>query len=245
MNLNNLKKDPALAAAAGGVLGLMLRTALYRSGFDDRGILSASHPLHLVCLALTAAMALYLAVQARKLPEQSRDYPRLRKALGLGAGCLLLMHAVALLRQSLAPLDLLRCALTGAAAIAMALCALGTRHPAACHGLVCAAFAADMLGRYRQWSGNPQLPDYVFHVLAGVVLSLCAYQTLALHTGLGKPKLQKFWGLLGLFLCILCLSGPEPQAFYLSGGLWAAVCLLSIVPPAEEPSQEEETDVPA
>ena len=70
MNLNNLKKDPALAAAAGGVLGLLLRSALYRSGFDDRGILSASHPMHLVCLALTAAMALYLAFQARKLPEQ-------------------------------------------------------------------------------------------------------------------------------------------------------------------------------
>lgn len=245
MNLNNLKKDPALAAAAGGVLGLLLRSALYRSGFDDRGILSASHPMHLVCLALTVAMALYLAIQARKLPERSRDYPRIRKALGLGAGCLLLMHAVTLLGQSFAPLDLLRCALTGAAAIAMALCALGTKHPAACHGLVCAAFAADMLGRYRQWSGNPQLPDYVFHVLAGVVLSLCAYQTLALHTGLGRPKLQKFWGLLGLFLCILCLSGPEPRAFYLSGGLWAAVCLLTIVPPAEEPSQEEETDVPA
>ena len=97
MNLNNLKKDPALAAAVGGVLGLMLRTALYRSGFDDRGILSASHPLHLACLVLTVAMALYLAFQARKLPEQSRDYPRLRKALGLGAGCLLLIGPLIIL----------------------------------------------------------------------------------------------------------------------------------------------------
>jgi hypothetical protein len=145
-------------------------------------------------------------------------------------------------------LPLLRCLLTISAAVAMGYCtAPGIQgFPAAsCHGMICVSLAADMLGRYRDWSGNPQLPDYVFHVLAGVALSLTAYQTLALHTELSRPVRQKFWCLSALMLCVMCLSGPAPRAFYLSGAFWAAACLLTVVPPEEDPLQEEETDVPA
>lgn len=265
MNLRQTK--PILFALSAGILGLCWRVMLYRTGFDDKGILSGSHRLHLGCLILAAIAAVYLALKVRSLPEDTEDCPRLRLGLGLAAGLLLLFHGAALFRPAVdlfcqaadsllpirrisgifrlvsAALPLIRCGLTLAAAGAMAFIVFpGAKESqaAACHGLVCVAFAVDMLSRYRDWSGNPQLPDYVFHVLAGATLCLCAYQTLALHTGLGRPKLRKFWGLLALFLSVLCLSGPDPRAFYLSGGLWGLNCLLTPVTP--EPEAEEEND---
>lgn len=247
MNLKHIYKDPALIAIAGGALGLLLRSRLYRLGFDDKGILPASHPLHIACLVLAVAMAVYLALAVQKLPETAPDRSSLRLLPGVAAGVLLLGHAFLLWQESAAPLNLLRCGLTAAAGLAMALSVLpqgkNRNVSTLCHGIVCAALAFDMLGRYQTWSGNPQLPDYALHVPAGVALSLCAYQTLAMHTGLSRAGFRKFWGLLALFLCICCLSGPEHWAFYLSGALWAAVCLLTTVPQEEETG--EESDVSA
>ena len=244
MNLTDLRKSPALIALGGGLLGAALRLAMYRTGFDEKGILSASHSLHLICLALCAGMLVYLALQARKDPE---GQPRLRLLPAVAAGGFLLLSAPAVLHTAGGTLSLIRFILTCCAGIAMALCPVLLKKnrslAAIFHGLICAAFAADMLGRYQSWSGNPQLPDYVFHVLAGVALSLAAYQTLALHTGLGKPRLQRFYALSALFLCVLCLSGPDSRSFYLCGALWSLVCLLTDMPqeaaePAEAPSMQ-------
>ena len=256
MNFNSLRKEPTFVAAAGGFLGLLLRALLYRIGFDEKGILSSTHPLHLAGLVLAGAMILFLALEARKLPEHTEDLPRLRFLLGLAAGCFLLIQALALYRRTpvspnllASALSLIRCILTALTGIVMVVCSFPAKKSrnisALCHGAVCMVFVADMLGRYQVWSGNPQLPDYVFHALAGVALSLCAYQTLALHTGLGKPKAHRFWCLAALFLCVMCLSGPEPRAFYLSGACWAYCCLLAPLPPETEAADEETADVPA
>ena len=240
----NLKKyRPLFVVLGAGILGFFWRVLLYRTGFDDRGILSASQPLHLGCLILTALVALFLALKAKTFPDAPQDLPRFRLPLGLTAGCCLLVQALRLCRRISGPLVLLQCALTAAAAVAMVVCALPLKKSrslaSGCHGLICIGFAADMLGRYQGWSGNPQLPDYVFHVLAGVALSLTAYQTLALHTGLGSPKWQKFWGLWGIFLSLLCLAGPVPGEFYLGGACWTIVCLMTTLPPAEDVPQED------
>lgn len=256
---------PALpVAAAAGLAGTVLRLLLYRTGFDEKGILSSGHPLHLSCLALAAGMLVYFAFRVRKTENTVTGRPVPRLLLGLAAGCLMLIQGLSLYR-GISPdlwlaapmslyrrisgaLPLVRCALMVLAGIAMGICTLpGNRSrtlATVCHSIVCIAFAADMLGRYQVWSGNPQLPDYVFHVLAGVALSLGSYQTLALYTGLGKPGLQRFFCLSGLFLCLLCLVGPDPWNFYLSGALWSAACLLTTVPPQED-IREENTDVPA
>ena len=246
----DLKKNrPLIIALSAGILGFCLRLVLYRTGFDEKNILSASHPLHLLCLILTVIATALLARAVKGLPAVSQSHPLLRFILGTAAGSFLLLHGVLLYRQIAAPLGLIHCALTVLAGIAMVVCVFpaeqSPRVSAVCHGIVCVGFAGDMLGRYQAWSGNPQLPDYVFHVLAGVALSLTAYQTLALHTELGSPKWQKFWGFSSLFLCLMCLAGPEPWEFYLGGALWAGVCLLTVLPPEEPLSREEETDVSA
>ena len=247
MNLNNIRKEPAFAAAAGGFLGLLLRSLLYRIGFDDRGMLSAFHPLQTATVILTLFMGVYLALTVRKSPENTQAHPSLRLAAGFLAGCFLLFRTAATFRQMTGPLGACCVLLNILAATSMFLLPMAgnRRFPALCHGLVCAAYAADILNRYRDWSGNPQLPDYCFHALAGVALSLCAYHTLALHTGLGKPRIHRFWCLSALFLCVLCLAGPEPRAFYLSGGFWAMFCLLTPATPEPEEAEEENDDVSA
>ena len=248
MNLNNIRKEPAFAAAAGGFLGLLLRSLLYRIGFDEAGMLPAFHPLQTAAVILTLFMVVFLALMVRRSPENTQAHPLLQPAAGFLAGCFLLFRTAAF-RQMTGPLGACCVLLNILAAASMFLCLLpmaGSRRISAlCHGLACTAYAADMLIRYRDWSGNPQLPDYCFHALAGVAVTLCAYHTLALHTGLGKPRIHRFWCLSALFLCVLCLAGPEPRAFYLSGACWAMFCLLTPANPVPEEAEEENDDVSA
>ncbi len=237
---------------AAGILGFCLRLTLYRIGFDEKNILSATHPLQLACLALTALMAVYLWLNVRTLGEKSDSVAKFPasplRALGfLAAACFTAFHALTLVREISVPLNLLRIALAFAGSISMGLCALPYRRfrglRALCRGIVCAFFAIDMLCRYQSWSGNPQLPDYVFQVLACAALSLLSYQRLAFDTGLGKRRRLLFLCPMGLYLCLLCAAGPETRIFYLGGACWAASCLCSTQPAAK--AKEEPGDDPA
>ena len=252
MNFSKIRRSPLAIAAGAGFLGFALRALLYRIGFDDKNILSASHPLHLICMVLTAAVAVYLVIYALRSREQMQEHPRTRFGLGLAGSYFTLIHSITLFSRGLPILELLHFSLAVASAVAMAVavfpCLKDSRVHMVCHGIISVGFALDMLCRYQVWSGNPQLPDYCFHVLAGVALSLGAYHTLALFTGPAKPRAHRFCCLAGLYLCLLCLIGPDPWEFYLGGAFWAAACLLCPQPPVEEAAEdkpEEETDVPA
>lgn len=249
-----LKTNKLLShALAAGALGFVLRLVLYRVGFDEKNILSATHPLHLVCLVLTAFMALYLALAVRKLGgnnDPAANFPAsasIRPGMLLAAG-FTAMYALTLVREVSAPINLIRIVLAFAAAGSMALCALTPQRfsglPTLCRGIICAFFAADMLCRYQAWSGNPQLPDYTFQVLACVLLALLSYQRLAFDTGLGNRRSLLWCCLMGIFLCLLCAAGPDRGIFYLGGACWAGSCLCTLLPPAEA-VPEEEPDVPA
>lgn len=231
---------------AAGALGLCLRLALYRFGFDEKNILSSSHPLHLACLVLTVGVALCLALAVRKLAcGTGEDFPNSlpRSAGALAAACGMLVHGLSLTPDS--SLSLARTVLAFGCALSMAICVIpGPRFHrlrTVCHGIICGFFALDMLCRYQAWSGNPQLPDYFFQVFACVTLALSSYHRLAFGTGLGKRRALVWCSLMGLYLCLVCAGGPETQPFYLGGACWAGVCMCTIQPPEEE----EQTDVPA
>lgn len=237
---------------AAGILGCLLRLALYRFGFDEKNILSATHPLHLVCLALTGFMAVYLWLTVRKLGGSSdplANFPAstLRITGTLAAACFMVFHATTLTREITAPLSLIRTCLAFVGAGCMALCVLkptgsGWLHPL-CRSIICAFFAVDMLCRYQNWSGNPQLPDYTFQVLACVLLALTSYHRLAFDTGLGNRRGLLFSSLMGIYLCLLCTAGPETRIFYLAGAFWAGSCMCTAIPPAEDPGQETSDDI--
>lgn len=241
---------PALGA---GALGFCLRLVLYRVGFDERNILSVTHPLHLVCLIITVIAAVYLALEVYRLggkDDPVANFPDspLRTLGILVSAFLMAVHSVSLARDMFPLLPLVRALLALVSTGCMVLCALVPRRfsrlHTLCHGMISAFFALDMLCRYQDWSGNPQLPDYVFQVFACVLLSLCSYHRLAFHTGLGQRRGLLYCSLMGLCLCLVCAAGPDTQLFYLGGAIWAGTCMCTPEPPAAE-RKEDSGDVSA
>jgi len=232
--MNRMIKKLTAVTFSVGLLGLCLRLQLYRVGFDAKNILPSSHPLHLACLGLCLLTAAYLLWSLRNVSGSkgfALTVPESRlRALGiLAAGCLMAVHGVQLIREANSLLAAVRIALALGCAVSMVLSALMPRGiPAVriiCHGLITLFFAVDMLCRYPQWSGNPQLPDYVFQVFACVLLALTSYYRLAFETGLGKRRTFLFCSLMGLCLCLFCAAGPDTRSFYVSGACWAGACI--------------------
>lgn len=230
---------PALAA---GAAGMVLRLALYRTGFDDRGLLIPGNPLHSLCWLLAIALGVFLLLRLRgdgsglTLPRELRIFS------AAAAAALLAFCAGDYVRDAQGGLQWARalfCALLAAATALEALAGIRRRaiHPAL-HTPACLFFAVDMLCRYQNWSGNPQLADYCFALAASVCLCLAAYHRLALPAGLGKPKAHLLFTLMGLCLCLYSLVGPEGGAFYLAGAFWI------LTGPDTIPGKEK-TDVPS
>lgn len=243
MKRNENACAPLAITLAAGLLGATLRLVLYRIGFDHKGILSDTHPLHLICMVLAAAMALYLTNASRK-PSAPRA-PLWRLIPGLLACGLLAGNAFTFPDPLLGTLNIARLVLAFGCAfcIVASVCVDmgGTASAVACHSVICLYFGLDMLCRYRLWSGNPQLPDYCFHVLACAFLTLSSYHRLAFDVGLGKKGVLRFCSLMALLLCLFSLVGPEPWQFYLAGGCWACANLLIPLPP-EQPAPEPEEE---
>ena len=220
--------------------GFVLRFFLYRTGFDEKGILSSSNPLHLICCALVPAAALWLVLQLKSMKK--RDFRPgnaagvCRMLGGLAAGGLMAYSAVGLLLAGGNALAMVRALLAAAAALSMPLSVYAPREwkipRLAGRALITLYFVLDMLARYQVWSGNPQLPDYVFHVAALVCLSLCSYHRLAFCTGIGKRKAHVFFSLMAMVLCVMAMIGPESKVFYLAGALWAGAGMCTLTPPA-------------
>lgn len=231
-----------------GLLGLLLRYFLYRFSFDEKGILSSSHPLHLICVILTAATAVWLLLTLRTMKKQDFRPGSLavpcRVLGGVLAGLLMAVSAFSLFREGSGLLARVRAILALIAALAMPLSIYAPREMKfprlGGRALICLYFVVDMLSRYRGWSGNPQLPDYVFHVAALVCLSLCSYHRLAFCTRLGKRKAHAFFSLMAMVLCLMSLVGPETKLFYLSGALWAGAGMCTLTPPAYPKKQTAE-----
>jgi peptidoglycan/LPS O-acetylase OafA/YrhL len=228
-----------------GLLGHCLRLLLYRIGFDEKNILSSSHPLQIACLALTLLTAVYLAFSLRRPGNTpAKNPPRfLLVRLGmLAAAVLSVLHGLELTRKPGDLLDTARTALAFGGAVSMALCALpGTNRKlrAAGLGIITVFYALDMLCRYTDWSGNPQLPDYVFQVFACALLALTSYHHLAFDVEMGKRRTLLFCSLMGLFLCLLCAAGPDTRPFYLGGACWAGACMYA--PDFSAKNEPEET----
>lgn len=232
-----------------GFTGLTLRAVLYRIGFDDKGLLPAFHPLHMACLLLTIAVTVCLVLQARSLGgsnDRESNFPASlwRFAGSFAGGGMLLFSAFGLTCEIESPLDLARTVLAFCCSAAMLIAGYapltGRRPRFGLYVVVCVYFALDMICRYQVWSGNPQLPDYCFHILANVFLVLSAYHRIAFEVGMGRRRMHIFCSLMAAFLCMLSLIGPDKFEFYLGGGLWAASSMCTLDPPAEAPGEPEE-----
>jgi len=230
---------PFLILGAGGT-GLVLRVMLYTLGMDSRGLLPRMHPMHLLTLLLTAAVAILLIPCAKRLDGSNRFRHNFPASISGGisamlAALFLLSMGIDLVGQAEEGLEYLHAALTLACVPSLVCTGIlrfrGRRPMVLFHGLLSVAFAFHMVFQYRLWSANPQLPDYIFHIFACACLTLTAYYRAAFDVGLGKRSVFLFFSLMVVYLSFLSLVGAGDVRFYVAGGIWALGNLCPMDPP--------------
>lgn len=237
---------PFLVLGAGGV-GLVLRVLLYMLGPDVRGLLPRYHVLHVLTLLLTICVTAALALASKEFTGSNRYRKNFPASTGAALGTFfaalwLLTAAFTMLRRRSEALDLVLAVL---AFIGVG-CLLVTgyfrlkkkRPHFLFNGMLCVFYACNMVCQYRAWSGNPQLPDYIFHIFACIFLTLTAYHRTAFDLGQGRRRPFLFCSLMAVYLCFLSLVGAGDGRLYFGGGIWALSNLCPLDPPARVVPQD-------
>lgn len=244
----DVKKLPGLVGML-GVLGFVLRFALYLIAVDEKNLLLRTHPLEWALAVLTALTAVLVLVPVSRL-EDARRYEHNFGASSIGALGSFAFGAAVLLTVLGAglPGSRLELALQGTGLLAAgALVWLGVCRwrgekpffllPCA----VCVYLAMFMITHYQSWSSNPQLQDYVFQLLAAVCFTLFAYEHAAVSLDQGRSRRLLAAGLLGFFGAVVALAHTREGLIYLTGAVWCLTNLASPEPaPEAEPSGEAE-----
>lgn len=227
---------PHIVCAA-GLIGLLLRVLLYAFGPDGRGLISNRHPLHIACWILAAAISAFVILSVRKLGGSDAyedNFPANKNRI-----VITVLAAICFLASAFSAWELAADtvgSVWGIFSFAAVPClaytgycqVTGKKPLFVFHGILCVFFALDMVCRYRIWSGNPQLPDYSFRLLACAFLTLTAYYRMAFDVGLGRRRMFLLCSLMAVFFCIVSVIGPGSQAFYLGGALWALSILCPV-----------------
>jgi len=230
------KGFPALIAVL-GVVTCLLRFALYGTGLDEKNLLIPGHVLSIGIWVSAAAALVVIALGMGRTGWREEEYRRsIPGALGMLLMGAAIGAAVYFQGMPLTPVEKAGSVVGMLCVPGMvygALCRIMGRRPFfVCHGLVCVYFALYLVANYQSWSGNPQLQDYVFAMLACVALALFAYQQTAFDVASGNGGAQNFTGLLAVYFGIAALCRAESPWLFLAGSLWA---LTNLSHPAQAP----------
>lgn len=228
-----------LAAVGFGIAALILRRLLYAAAMDNMGLLTANHPLEIALWAvvLTGAVLLLSAVQKMQGSWEYENNFTASTASFLGhalMGCAILTMVMQGTFPLPGPIAVIWKVLGFAAAPAMlwaGICRKNGQKPFfGIHAATCLFLLLYLVSQYQTWSGNPQLQDYIFDLLAMVALILFSYHCAAFESGMGKRRMQLAAGLMSILLCGVALSGGETPMLYAGGVAWAAsdLCRLSL-----------------
>ena len=220
-----------LISGLAGALGFVLRLLLYRIGMDDKGLLKAWHPLTLgVVLAALAAGAGILAC-ALQLPKKSTCPGPVGPVPAAGSlilGLCLVPFLYLCYQNGANTLVILAGAIAAAAMLAAAFYQLRGRQPYfLLYALVSLFFAVYLVTRYRSWSQNPQMMDYVLVLLGSVMMMLYAFQLAQGSLGQAGKRPLAVYGGLGALLCLAGASGGEAVPLCLGGAIWMLTGLVS------------------
>ena len=231
------KKLP-LWAGAMGFLAVVLRQLIMALATDSRNLLIPGHPLVIALGVLSAVTVVLVTVPVLGLGggrKYAVNFPAsLPAAIGCGILAAGLMATVALdlERTTLGYLHYGLGLASGSCLIFLSYARYrGIKVSFLLHMVICAFFAVHMVSRYRPWSGDPALLEYVFEVFAAVGLMLFAYHQAAFQVGLGKRRMQLWLGLLTGFSCLAALPGCGAPLLYLGGAAWTLTNLCSLTPP--------------
>lgn len=237
-----------IAAAAGSGLAVAgLSCWLYAAALDEKNLLTPFHPLELLLWAVTAVAVAALLWGVRKCDTAAGTEASSGVAAAMGCFALAAALVVEVLPYTGYAPDLMEklClfggVLTAPGMVWVGFCRLRGKQPFfGCHALLCVWVCLRLVVNYRAWSGDPQLMDYIFPMLASVCLGLFAYQLAARDVGTFSPRGILGWGLLTVFSCAASL-GSTSFLFYAAGAFWAltALCRLSPVPGSSGDSGKE------
>ena len=223
--MQNLLKSKYLPLVAPvlGLVGFGLRKGLYVTAVDTKNLLQAGHPLEIALWAVAVLAAVVAVIAGRQQPATGKSVPAVSFAgsILLAAGIL----ATVLGSFGLSGLALARSILGILAALSLVAAAVQQlqKKPVffLLYGVVCIFLAVHMVSCYQGWSSNPQIQDYVFTLFSSVGLLLFSYQQTALDADTGSIRLQRLFGLVTVFCCLVALSGTKYPLLYLTGGIWA------------------------
>ena len=225
-----------------GFAAAFLRRALYIQATDIKGLLIRNHPLALILWALVGLAAAFVLLSVRKLGGSNGYEENFGKALPTGYLLLAAVIGITVLSGN-----------TGR--MGMGLRSLGFlcipaliwggidryRGKMPCflvHAVLCLFFLLYAVSRYQFWSGNPQMQDYIFELLALLALAMFSYHCAAFETGSGDRRMQLAAGLLSILFCGATLGRTDTTAFYAAAMIWAGTDLCRLTPPPEEKETE-------
>ena len=220
---------PWFSLGMGGI-ALALRSWLYASGTDDKGLILPSHPaliLSFVLSALFLGLLVLCVLPVKKAVPYRKIYPRSKLcAAGSVLGALGIVATALPLVTIPKNMIGLVCGFAGLiAAVALVLCGwcrwMGKKPSYYLHGIVTVFLLLGCICQYRTWSTEPQFGTYFFQLLAWVLLMLYSYQRTAADAGSGNLQALTFTGQAALFFCLATLPDGN-RFFYLTMALWCA-----------------------
>lgn len=222
---------PFAMVALGGVL-LDLRLRLYWVAVDEKNLLLPGHPLSWAMWAVMTA-AIVLALTAALRTEEAKALTAASPLAALGAGLFALAICLTVMGMDVSPNLLGRLCMAFGWLSVPCLGYTAYTHAAGkkpfygCFCVVCLFFALYLVQNYQLWSSNPQLQDYVFPMLAGVMATLFAYQNAALTLGCGSRRMWLTTGLLAVCFGIAGMDGIPELFLYAAIAGWALTGLLA------------------
>ena len=227
--MKQLFKLPVLTAlcAALGLVCLCVRQWLLGTAVDDQGLLAVNHPGILISWLLLAAVVciLCLSLRERQVYHFSPTPLSSVSMLFLAAGYA--FAGVKLIADHGQTLSFI----AGGLAVFSALCALllafAMYRKLRLHPFVYCPPALFLLlflvCRYQQWSGEPEMPRYLFQMLAVVSLMFTAYHRAALESDKKGVRPYLLLSRAAIFFCIAAIPGSLYGILY---GCCAVALLL-------------------
>lgn len=212
--------------AAGG-LGLALRTVLYTTAMDEKGLLVPGHWAEAALWVLTALVVAGMFLLTRSIPGPKQG--QFARPASFPAALGAIAAASAMILSAFGGSSPVLSLAAAAALLIIAFCRMtGKKSHFLCHAVLCAFFAMRMVGQYQQWNSDPQIADYVFYLSAYVTLMVSAYQQAAFDTEMGSHRNLWCLSLIAVYLCIVSLKDGVDTLLLLGAAIWALTNLTSL-----------------
>lgn len=236
-----------------GIGGMILRWALYAFCLDEKRLLPQNHPLEWLLWAVTAAVLGLILAAAWKLDGSERYEDNFSPSAAAALGHILAAVGILLttvlnqpvMDNYLGKIWKVLGILSGVCLSAAAYCRMRGKRPFfLLHMIPCLFLLFHIIDHYQQWSGTPQLLDYVFTLFGTIALMFFGFYTAAFDVGSGRRRMHLGMGLAAVYLCLVNLPQTEYLFLYVGGIAWVLsdLCTLNPKPRPREPEEGEKAD---